>query len=126
LDLTSTDKFFRLSCPFIGRQGLEVFIGDLEPFLSAYFGLPAKDLRSAGDVWPALFGVVFGQRTVNNFLFRTGKGDHFLGKLFQCDLGGIAEVDRAGVVAGLAGSENPLDREVAVLVQIPGAHSSRS
>jgi transcriptional regulator len=37
-----------------------------------------------------------------------------------------SEVDRAGVVAGLAGSENPLDREVAVLVQIPGAHSSRS
>jgi transcriptional regulator len=34
-------------------------------------------------------------------------------------------VDRFGVIAGLAASENPQDREVATLIQPPGAHARR-
>jgi predicted FMN-binding regulatory protein PaiB len=35
------------------------------------------------------------------------------------------EIDRVGVMAGLAASENPQDREVATFIQPAGAHSRR-
>src|SRR6185437_11519897 len=97
--LASADEFFWLTRPFFGVQRPEILVGLFQSIPAFHFGFPIEDLFGAGDIEPALFGVVNGKGFVNDLLFCAGEGDDLFGELFQRDLGRVADVHRQVVVA---------------------------
>ena len=60
---------------------------------------PIPGFFGLGDVGLALFGIVLGQRLVNNFAARPGSLDDGLGELQHRHLGRVADVHRQLIIA---------------------------
>src|ERR671916_163049 len=61
--------------------------------------LPPQSFSGSGYVGAALFGIVFWERLVRDLALRARQFDNHLGDLAHGVLDGVADVDRAGLLA---------------------------
>ena len=96
-----------------GKLRLHLALEPLDGLGQAFFQIddrfPAKLFPGAGNIGPALLGIVHGQRQKSQLTLRAGDANNPLGEFLDCQFVRVANVDRFMEVA-LGKLENTIDQ----------------